>query len=69
LEIVNERNIEGNMGTLDNQGVVMMQGLLVSSLAPTDALTMLLIGKGLIIETELMEKLSSERVVYQSMLR
>jgi len=41
----------------------------VSSLARTDALTKLLIEKGLITEAEFMQKLSAERVVYQAMLR
>ncbi len=56
------------MGTLDKQGVVTMQELLVSALAQTDALTKLLIEKGLITETEFMEKLSKERARYQAML-
>jgi len=51
------------MGTLDKQGVVTMQELLVSSLAQTDALTKLLIEKGLITEAEFMQKLSAERAV------
>ncbi len=38
------------MGTLDKQGVVTIQELLVSSLAQTDALTKLLIEKDLITE-------------------
>jgi len=46
-----------------------MQELLVSSLAQTDALTKLLIEKGLITEAEFMQKLSVERAVYQEMLR
>ncbi len=37
------------------------QELLVSSLAHADALTKLLIEKGLIIEAEFMQKLSAER--------
>ncbi len=41
------------------------QELLVSSLAQTDALTKLLIEKGLITETEFMQKLSAERPEYQ----
>jgi len=56
------------MGTLDKQGVVTMQELLVSSLAQTDALCKLLIEKGLITEAEFMEKLKAERAVYQGML-
>jgi len=40
------------MGTLDKQGVVTMQELLVSALAQTDALTKLLIEKGFITEAE-----------------
>ncbi len=57
------------MGTVDKQGVVTMQELLVSSLATADALAKLLINKGLITEVEFMEKLSAERVVYQEMLQ
>jgi len=57
------------MGTVDKQGVVTMQELLVSSLAQSDALTKLLIKKGLITEAEFMQKLSAERAVYQAMLR
>jgi len=49
------------MGTVDKQGVVTMQELLVSSLATADALTKLLIEKGLITEAEFMQKLSAER--------
>ena len=49
------------MGTLDKQGVVTIQELLVSSLATADALTKLLIEKGLITEAEFMQKLSAER--------
>ncbi len=57
------------MGTLDKQGVVTMQELLVSSLAQTDVLTKLLIEKGLITEAEFMQKLSDERAVNQAMLQ
>ncbi len=57
------------MGTVDKQGVVTMEELLVSSLATADALAKLLINKGLITEVEFMEKLSAERVVYQEMLQ
>ena len=42
------------MGTVDKQGVVRMQELLVSSLATADAVAKLLIKKGLITETEFM---------------
>ncbi len=57
------------MGTIDKQGVVTMQELLVSSLAQTDALTKLLIEKGLITQAEFMQKLSAEGAGYQEMLR
>jgi len=56
------------MGTVDKQGVVTMQELLVSSLATADAVAKLLIKKGLITQTEFMEKLSAERAGYQEML-
>jgi len=45
-----------------------MQELIIASLAQTDALSKLLIGKGLITEAEYMEKLSAERAGYQAML-
>ena len=43
---------EATMGTEDKQGMVTMQELLVSSLVTADALTKLLIEKGLITEAE-----------------
>ena len=57
------------MGTVDKQRVVTMQELLVSSLAQTDALTKLLIEKGLITQDEFMQKLSAERAGYQAMVQ
>ncbi len=56
------------MGELDKQGAVTMQELIASSLAQTDALTKLLIEKGIITKEEFMEKLSPERAGYQTML-
>ncbi len=56
------------MATVDKQGVVTMQELIASSLAQTDALTKLLIEKGIITKEEFMQKLSAERAVYQAML-
>jgi hypothetical protein len=47
---------------------VTMQELLVSSLAQTDALAKLLIGKGLITREEFMQKISEERGTYQKLL-
>jgi len=43
---------EAPMGTGNKQGTVSLQELLVSSLAQTDALTKLLIEKGLITQDE-----------------
>ncbi len=57
------------MGELDKQGVVTMQELIAYSLAQTDALTKLLIEKGLITKDEFMQKLSDERTMYQAMLQ
>ena len=57
------------VGTVDKQSMVTMRELLVSALAQADALAKLLIETGLITEAEFMEKLSVERVTYQSMLR
>ncbi len=57
------------MGELVIQGAVTMQELIASSLAQTDALTKLLIEKGIITKDEFMQKLSAERAVYQALLR
>ena len=55
------------MATLDKQGTVTLEELVISSLATADALAKLLIEKGLITEAEFKEKLSAERAVYQAM--
>ena len=57
------------MATLDKEGIVSLEQFIVSSLAQTDALTKLLIEKGLITEAEFMKTLSAERVGYQGMLQ
>ncbi len=57
------------MATVDNQGVVTMQELIASSLAQTDALTKILIEKGIITKEEFTVKLSDERAVYREMLQ
>ncbi len=57
------------MGTLDKQGAVTMQELLVSSLATADALAKLLINKGLITQAEFTKQLSTDRAVYQAMFQ
>ncbi len=49
------------MGTVDKQGVVTMQELVVSALAQSDALAKILIEKGLFTPAEFMQKLSAER--------
>ncbi len=49
------------MGTVDKQGVVTMQELVVFALAQSDALAKILIEKGLITPAEFMQKLSAER--------
>ncbi len=46
-----------------------MQELIVSSLAQADALSKLLIEKGLITEAEYIEKHSEERATYQAMMQ
>ncbi len=57
------------MGEPDKLGVVTMPELIASSLAQTDALTKLLIEKGIITKEEFMQKLSAERAVYRAMLQ
>ncbi len=56
------------MGELVIQGAVTMKELIASSLAQTDALTKILIEKGIITKEEFMEQLSPERAGYQTML-
>ena len=46
-----------------------MQELIASSLAQTDALTKLLIEKGIMTQNEFMQKLLAERASYQAMLK
>jgi len=57
------------MGTVDKQGMVTMQELLVSSLATADAVAKLMIEKGLITQAEFMKKLSAERAGNQAMFK
>jgi hypothetical protein len=45
-----------------------VQELLVSSLAQTDALTKLLIKKGIITQVEFLRQISEDRAAYQRML-
>jgi hypothetical protein len=47
---------------------VILEELIVSSLAQTDALAKLLIEKGLITREEFMQKISEERATYQQLL-
>ncbi len=57
------------MGIVDRRGTVMkLEELVIASLAQADALSKLLIEKGLITEAEYMEKLSAERAGFQGML-
>ena len=57
------------MVSLDKQRVVTMQERLVSALAQSDALTKLLIEKGLITQDEFIQKLSDERAGYQGVFK
>jgi len=57
------------MATVDKGGTVTLQELVVSSLAQTDALSKLLIEKGVITQDEFMEKIKAERATYQAMLQ
>ncbi len=56
------------MGIVDRRATVKLEELIIASLAQTDALSKLLIEKGLITEAECMEKLSEERATYQVMM-
>ena len=56
------------MAKVDKGGTVTLQELVVSSLALTDALSMLLIEKKLITQAKFMEKIKAERATYQALL-
>jgi hypothetical protein len=56
------------MTDLDKGKTVSLQGLMVSTLAMVDAVTKLLIEKGLLSEEEFREKLMEERATYQKIL-
>ncbi len=57
------------MATVDKGGTVTLQGLVVSSLAHTDAVAKLLIEKGVITQDEFMDKIMAESATYQEMFR
>jgi hypothetical protein len=56
------------MPELDKKDPVSLTELMVSTLAMADAVTKLLIEKGVITEAEFKEKLLQERAVYQKLL-
>ena len=55
------------MAELDKKDPVSLTELMVSTLAMADAVTKLLIEKGVITEAEFKEKLFAERAVYQKL--
>ena len=56
------------MAHLDKKDPVSLTELMVSTLAMADAITKLLIEKGVITEAEFKQKLLEERAVYQKLL-
>jgi hypothetical protein len=56
------------MAELEQGKPVSLEELMVSTLAMTDALTKLLIEKGVITDAEFKQKLLEERAVYQRIL-
>ena len=56
------------MAEFDKDAMVSLKELMVSTLAMADAVTKLLIEKGVITEAEFKEKLLQERTVYQKLL-
>jgi len=56
------------MAAATKQTPVTIQELLISSLAQTDALSKLLIDKGIITKQEFLAKISEGRATYQRML-
>jgi len=57
------------MATVDKGGTVTIQELLVTSLAQTDAVSKLLIEKGVFTQDEFIEKIKAERAGYQAIMR
>ena len=55
------------MAKIDGHKTVSLQELMVSTLAMVDAVTKLIIEKGIISEEEFKEKLSEERATYQKL--
>jgi hypothetical protein len=56
------------MAELEQGKTVSLEELMLSTLAMTDALTKLLIEKGVITDAEFKQKLLEERAVYQRIL-
>jgi len=56
------------MAHLDKKDPVSLTELMVSTLAMADAVTKLLIEKGVITEAEFKQKLLEERAIYQKLL-
>jgi len=56
------------MANSSNQAPVTVEELLVSSLAQTDALSKLLIEKGIITQQKFLAKILEERATYQAIL-
>ena len=56
------------MSELDKKDPVSLTELMVSTLAMADAVTKLLIEKGVIAEAEFKQKLLEERAIYQKLL-
>jgi hypothetical protein len=56
------------MAELDKKNPVSITELMVSTLAMADAVTKLLIEKGVITEAEFKQKLLEERAIYQKLL-
>jgi hypothetical protein len=56
------------MAQVNESDTITLVGLIVSALATAETLAKLLIEKGLITETELIEKLNDDRAAYQEIL-
>ena len=56
------------MAELEKDKPVLLEELVVTTLAMADAVTKLLIDKGVITEAEIKQKLLEERAVYQRIL-
>jgi hypothetical protein len=64
-----DSNLGGTMAEPETRAKATLQELMVVTLSMTDALSKLLIEKGIITDEEFKQKLGEERATYQAVLK